>query len=191
MKTLKRVSAHCALCSVLGLLAGCNVLPEPQADTVRYFTLGSPAAAGFATNGTLVRPVQLAGHLRGRKMAVRVGDHEVIYLEDVRWAESLDEAITQLLRSRLGPVGGGATVNVQVQRCEVVRSAGNQVELAATYVIVPADGDKAAAQRGSFTASPHAWDGKDYGALADLMGAAIGELGDAIATAIATPAEKK
>jgi uncharacterized lipoprotein YmbA len=151
---------------------------------VRYFTLGNPAASVPAVNGTLVRPVQLPGHLHGRKMAVRVGEHEVLYLEDVRWAESLDEAITQQLRSRLGAVASGATVAVHVQSCELVRPAGNQVELAATYVIVPADGDKAAARQGTFTATPRVWDGKDYSTLVDLMHAAIGELGDAIAAAL-------
>ena len=39
MNTFSRLLVATA---VLGL-AGCNVLPEQQADTVRYFTLGNPA----------------------------------------------------------------------------------------------------------------------------------------------------
>lgn len=181
----RRAAALCVGGSslLLLLLASCN-LPQPQADTVRYFTLGSPAGTNPVAAGTPVRPVQLAGHLHGRKMAVRVGEHEVIYLEDVRWAEPLDEAITQLLRSRLGAAGGGATITVQVQRCELVRSEGNSVQLAATYELVPADGDKTAGQRGAFAATPRAWDGKDYGGLVGLLAAAVGDLGDAIAAAL-------
>ena len=179
MKTFSRSVAIAALL----VLAACN-LPQPQADTVRYFTLGGPVGGAPVANGTQVRPVQLAGHLHGRVMAVRVAEHEIIYLEDVRWAEPLDEAITQLLRARLGSVAGGATVSIQVQRCELVRSEGNGVQLAATWSILPVNSDKASALRGEFTASPRTWDGKDYGALVGLFRDAVGELGDAIAAAL-------
>jgi uncharacterized lipoprotein YmbA len=182
MKNFIRATTFAALMGI----AGCN-LPQPQADTTRFFTLGSAVSAAPVANATQVRPVQVAGHLHGRAMAVRVGENEVIYLEDVRWAEALDGAITQLLRARLGAVAGGATVSVLVQRCELVRSSGNRVELAATYTITPAEGDKAPAQHGVFAATPRTWDGRDYGALVGQMREAVGELGDAMAAA----AEKK
>lgn len=166
------------------LLASCN-LPQPQADTVRYFTLSSPAVAASEADGPQVRPVQLAGHLHGRAMAVRVAEHEVIYLEDVRWAEPLDAAITQVLRARVGAAGAGSVITVQIQRCELVRPGGNSVQLAATYTVTPPGG---AVQHGTFTAAPRTWDGKDYGALVGLIRDAVGELGDAIATAATTPA---
>jgi uncharacterized lipoprotein YmbA len=178
---LAAVSLLLAPCSLF--LTSCN-LAQPQADSVRYFTLSSPAGAPPVAEGTRVRPVQLAGQLHGRAMTVRIADQEVIYLEEVRWAEPLDEAITQLLRTRLGAVPGDATVTVQVQRCELVRSNGNRVELAATYAIVPAGGDKSSALHGAFTATPRVWDGKDYGALVGLIRDAVGELGDAIAAAL-------
>jgi uncharacterized lipoprotein YmbA len=169
-------------CSLL--LFACN-LPQPQADTVRNFTLSAPVAATPVHGAAQVRPVQLAGHLRGRQMAVRVAANEVVYLEDVRWAEPLDEAITQLLRARLGSVGGEATVTVQIQRCELVRSEGNRVQLAATWTIQSPAGDGAAAvQRGSFTAGPRTWDGKDYGALVGQIRDAVTELGDTLAAAV-------
>jgi uncharacterized lipoprotein YmbA len=176
-KTAPRFSILGLLSSVLCLLAACN-LPAPQADTVRNFTLSGPATA--ALDGATVRPVQLAGHLRGRLMAVRVAPNEVIYLEDVRWAESLDDAITQLIRARLGSAGAGRVVTVQVARCELVRAEGNSVQLAATWTITAADGT---AQRGAFTASPRTWDGKDYGALVGLIRDAVTELGDTLAAA--------
>jgi hypothetical protein len=81
-------------------------------------------------------------------------------------------------------VAGGATVSVQIQRCELVREEGNSVQLAAAYTILPADADKAAARRGVFTSGPRTWDGKDYGVLVGQLRDAVGELGDAIATAV-------
>ena len=171
-----------AAVALLGL-AGCNLLPQPQVDMVRYFTLSSATATPAQSEGTTVQPVQLAGHLRNRAMAVRVAENEVIYLEDVRWAEPLADAVTQLLRVRLGPVAGNHVVNVQVQRCELVRNEGNAVQLAATYTILT-PGGAAEPKRGVFSASPRAWDGKDYGALVGLLRESVGELGESIAGAL-------
>lgn len=173
-------AAACLQLSALGLLfSGCNVLPQPEADLVRHFTLSGPAAV--ATDGATVRPVQLAGHLRGRIMAVRVAANEVIYDENARWAEALDDAITQLLRARVGAAGSGRVVAVQIQRCEPVRHEGNSVQLAATYTITASDGT---VKRGAFTAGPRTWDGRDYGALVGQIRDAVGELGDALVVAL-------
>lgn len=160
------------------LLQSCN-LPSPQADPVRYFTLSGPAAGSL--DGATVRPVQLAGHLRGRQMAVRVAANEVSYLENVRWAESLDDALTQMLRARLASAGAGRVVAVQVARCELVRAEGDSVQLAATWTVTARDGT---VQHGSFTASPRTWDGRDYGALVGQIRDAVNELGDALASAL-------
>ncbi len=168
-------------CLAIGsLLSGCNILPEPQADPVRHFTLSGPAGASAVADAVTVRPVQLAGHLRNRAIAVRVSANEVIYLDAARWAEPLDEAITAVLRHRLGSIGGGASVAVQVQRCEVVRAEGNAVQLAATFTIT-APGRPA--RTGSFTASPRSWAGGDPGALAGLLSEAVTELAEAVAVA--------
>ena len=181
MKNLFRYTVLSLLSSVLWFSTGCNLLPEQQADPVRHFTLSGPAGAGPLADAAVVRPVQLAGHLRSRAMAVRVSENEVIYLEHVRWAEPLDEAITQILRSRLALIGKGTTVTVRVQRCELVQSEGNTVQLAATYTVTRPDG---AVQTGSFTGAPLAWTGGDHGALVGLMRTAVGELAEALATAI-------
>ena len=101
-----------ALAAAVLAAAGCN-LPAPQEDRVRHFTLSGQADGPAVVDAVSVRPVRLAGHLRGRAMAVRVSENEVIYLEDVRWAEPLDEAITQILRNRLRQIGTGATVTAQ------------------------------------------------------------------------------
>ena len=179
------VSLLLAPCSLL--LTSCNLLPQPQADLARQFTLSGPPAAAALPDGAVVRPVRLAGHLHNRAMAVRVAANEVTYLEEVRWAEPLDEAITQLLRTRLGAVAGGAVVSVQVQRCELVRFEGNSVQLAATSPIVGPGTDSASARPGQLTASPRPWDGRDYGVGVGLLRDAVAALGDALAVA----AEKK
>ncbi|MBL9219533.1 MAG: membrane integrity-associated transporter subunit PqiC [Opitutaceae bacterium] len=170
------------LWSVVGslLLAACS-LPTPQADPVRYFTLSGPVAG--AADGATVRPVQLAGHLRGRQMAVRTAANEVVYLEEVRWAEPLDEAITQVLRARAGAgaAAAGSTVAVQIQRCELNRAESNSVQVAATYAITAKDG---AVKRGTFSSGPRTWDGRDAGTLVGQIRDAINELGDAIAAAL-------
>lgn len=184
MKTDKhrwlRVALGTPLSALSLFLAGCSILPSPQADPVRHFTLSSPGDEGVVADSVMVRPVQLAGHLRNRAMAVRVSENEVIYLEESRWAEPLDEAITQMLRNRLRSVGGGASVAVQVQRCELVRAEGNTVQLAATYTITALGSP---ARSGSFAAAPRPWDGRDHGTLVGLLREAVTELTEAVATA--------
>jgi ABC-type transport auxiliary lipoprotein component len=184
MKSRFARGRHLALSSQLSaltlLLAGCSLLPEPQVDPVRHFTLSGAAAGAPVADAMMVRPVRLAGHLRNRSMAVRVSENEVVYLDDIRWAEPLDEALTQVLRNRLRQIGGGAAVTVSVQRCELVRSAGNSVQLTATYAITPAGGEP---RPGEFTASARTWDGGDAGDLVGLLQAAANELADAIAAA--------
>ena len=167
--------------SALSLMLSACSLPTPQEDAVRYFTLSTPAAGVPAVDAVAVRPARMAGHLRNRDMAVRVSDNEVVYLEDVRWAEPLDEAITQLLRQRLRQVPGDAVVTVQVQRCELVRESGNAVQVAATYAISGATGE---ARTGTFTATPRVWDGKDPATLVSLLREGVNELAEAIAQTV-------
>ena len=181
-RPISRISLLLAPCSLL-LLSACNILPEPQADSVRHFTLSGPATAGSQADAPSVRPVRMAGHLRNRAMAVRVSANEVIYLDTVRWAEPLDEAITQILRNRLRQMGGGASLMVNLQRCELVQSDGNRVELSATYTITPAVGG-GDVRTGTFTATPLTWEGGDHGVLVGLIRQAAEELADAMAAAV-------
>jgi uncharacterized lipoprotein YmbA len=165
------------------LLAGCN-LPQAEVDHTREFTLSGPGPAPSSVDSTVVRSVRLAAHLDSSSMAVRVGENEVIYLEDIRWAEPLREGVTQVLRARLGGIVSGCSVTVQVQRCELVRLNGNHVEFNATYQIAPLNGDASGTKQGVFSATPRVWDGKDYGTLVAQMRDAVAELGDAIAAAL-------
>jgi uncharacterized lipoprotein YmbA len=177
---LSRLSFHLQLSAFSLLLAGCNLLPEPQPDPTRHFTLSAPAGAA-QPGGVVVRPVEIAGHLRPRAMAVRIADNEVTYREDVRWAEPLDAALTALLQAKLAAAPGEWSVKVEVSRFELLSHQGNAVQMAATYQLTPKGG---APKRGSFTAAPRAWDGRDHGALVALLRDAANELGDALAAAM-------
>jgi uncharacterized lipoprotein YmbA len=168
------------------LLSACSsVLPQPQADTTRHFTLAGLIKTAAVTDGTRVQPVQVTGHLRSRSMAVRVSENEVVYLDDVVWAESLADGITQTLRNRLSVVASDADVSVQIQRCELDRSAGNAVQLVATYSITLAGPAGPVTRRGLFTSAARTWDGKDHGMLVTLLRDAVDELADRLVSQLA------
>jgi len=164
--------------AAFALLLGACSLPQAQTDTVRHFTLAGPTEAALVADCARVQPVIVAGHLRSRSMAVRIAENEVIYLDDVVWAESLADGITQILRNRLGAIASDSVVSVQIQRCELNRSAGNAVQLVASYSIKAGSGGGSAETRGLFSAAPRTWDGKDYGTLVGLIREAVGELAD-------------
>ncbi len=171
---------------LLLLLTACpSVLPQPQADVTRHFTLASPIKSAAVTDGTRVLPVQVAGYLRSRAMAVRISENEVIYLDEVVWAEPLADGITQTLRNRLSVVASDADVSVQIQRCELDRSAGNTVQLIATYSITSGGSAGLVTRRGLFTASARTWDGKDHGKLVAQLREAVDELADRLVSQLA------
>lgn len=172
----------------LGFAACSSVLPEAQVDAVRHFTLAGPTVTAAVPDGVRVQPVQVAGHLRNRAMAVRVAENEVIYLDEVAWAEPIADGITQTLRNRLAAISADAVVSVQIQRCELDRSAGNTVQVVATYTILTGGGDHPGEERGLFTASRRTWDGGDHGALVALLREAVVELSEQL---VAKLPEKK
>lgn len=91
-----------AVCSAF--LAGCNILPEASPENAHYFVLEAKPAAPTAPAGAVkigLRPVEVASYLRGKAMAVRVGDNEVRYAHDAFWAEPLDVGIARALRENL------------------------------------------------------------------------------------------
>ena len=164
---------------LLLLVSACSsVLPQPQVDSTRHFTLAGPTTTAAVPEGTRVQPVQVAGHLRNRAMAIRVGENEVVYLDDVVWAEPLADGITQILRNRLATIASDAVVSVQIQRCELDRSADNTVQLVATYGILTGGRDNRVETQGLFNATPRAWDGKNHAALVGLLRQAVDELAD-------------
>lgn len=177
-----RPLASFLLLAALAGLGGCAAF-RPAKDPVRYFTLSFPAAALEAAGGGVdVRPVNVAGHLRSRSLAVRVSAHEVTYLDEARWAEPLDEALTQILRTRLAAPGRALSLSVQVQRCELVRAPSPQVEFAATYTV--RDTRTGRVSRGAFRATPRPWAGADQGELVALLRASADEFAEHLAGAL-------
>ena len=94
-----------ALC--LLVLAGCNVIPPPQADSTRYYTLASPALdtpVARPTSGTLrlgLKAVDVAPYLKKGDLVVRRGENELVYDDYARWAEPLETSIARAVRACL------------------------------------------------------------------------------------------
>ena len=78
-------------------MAGCNVVPPPQADPTRFYVLASPAPAvpgGVTKLKRLnLRPVDVAAYLRSRPIVVRRGDNEVQFRDFARWGEPLEQGV--------------------------------------------------------------------------------------------------
>ncbi len=162
--------------------AGCGLpaIEPAQVDEVRLFTLSAPPVEVSSGERVRVKPVELAGHLRRRELAVRVAENEVAYLENARWAEPLDTAITNLLEARLVAIGRGGSIEVKVLRCEPLRFKDNTVLFAGTYTITW-DSDPTRSNAGMFASRPRVWDGRDRAALVGLLREAVNEMGDDLA----------
>ncbi len=101
------------------ILSGCVNL-KPKADTTRFYLLSSmrqaptnhmTAAQSQVTVG--IRRVKIPAYLRSMRLAVRISDEEIYYLDYVPWAENLSTAIQRVLREDLGglPVVSKVLVN--------------------------------------------------------------------------------
>ena len=188
------------LLSAAGLLiAGCNVVPPPQADTTRYFVLtGSGPAPGPAA-GSLrlgLRNVELAAYLNTRDMVLRSGSNELVLQEYARWAEPLDAAIARILRTELAAAPAVGRVDLQPFRFDTDRDYDVSVtvihcegETSARLISHPTARFAAVAEitstgpnprvvaRRMYTAPESAWDGHDYARLAGLLGDDVAEFG--------------
>jgi uncharacterized lipoprotein YmbA len=190
-----------ALLGATFLASSCS-LPQAQPDTTRYYVLSAPAAkpatAGTESSGASValRPVQVPSYLRGKAMPVRVAGNEINYAQDSRWAETLESAITRLLRDALEGRGGvGHVVStmgephdyeivVNVLRCEGDRETG-VARLDAIIEIYSTEPGGARRVRESYHAEIPGWDRQSYGQLAQKLSEAVDGLADRIATLVA------
>lgn len=175
------------------LQTGCRIIPEPQADPTRYYTLAIPENETYTgMKGVLrvgLRTVELAPHLRKGVMVVRKGEYELAYQDYARWAEPLDQVLTRALRIRLQSAASVRAVTVPpfpldqqrdvdlavyVARCEGV---GQGQSMAARFVasmeLIRTGSEPTVVARKTFTAAENAWDGKDFAALAAALSQAV------------------
>lgn len=201
MKT--RFAAHWILLAGLLALAGCSVVPEPQADLTRYYVLaGSPVSATPTENGLKLglKKIILPPYLEKGSIVIRRGENELTYNDYARWAEPLEDGVARLVRNHLlaNPrVGRVFTegfpfdqdrdfdVAITINRCEGVSQGGLTVaRFAAVVEITAPSAEGKLVSRRTVGPLEVAWDGRDYGALVQALSKAVGSLGDEILAAL-------
>jgi uncharacterized lipoprotein YmbA len=197
--------AGLALVAFLLLGGGCTLL-KPVQSTSRYYILTPTrpirAMAGQRNEHTAgyrvqIEPIEMADYLNAKEMVVRTGTNEVLFAVFHQWAEPLDDGIRRVLAEDLQACPGvhevltdqtpkgsvpAFTVSIRVVACQGVRlPAQNSVEFVAVWHL--ADRDRIL-QRGVFRLKPTAWNGRDYGELAQRLSRAIGDLAEVLAEAL-------
>ena len=187
-------------------VAGCSVIPEPQADPTRYYLLASDTPDDAAAPGPgesrrlnlALRVVELPGYLRNnRTMVLRRGANEILYQDYARWAEPIDIAVQRIVRDRLLASAEVSTaqvapfstevkrdfdINVRVVRCEGAIDANGKhtARFVANYEVSdPQEGGRVLV-REQFSGEPKSWDGNNHGALAQQLSDLVSALGDEI-----------
>lgn len=204
-----------ALCSCAAALAffasaGCKILPEPQPDFTRYFTLTLPAGAEVAppapAGGLNVGlcPMEIAPYLKKSALAVREGETEIRYDDNARWAEPLEAGVARILQTSLqsdpkiarvtrAPFPFEVTrdydVIVRIAHAEGLRSGDRpSVRFLATIEIVKPGPAGEVLARKTFDAQGIAWDGREPAGLARGLSEAAHLLASEIAALL--PAKK-
>ena len=196
------------LSSVIGFLAaGCS-LPQAQPDLTRYFVLTSRLARADDSAATPsekrwrigLRAVEVPAFLRNKAMLVRLNRNEVRFMEDARWAEPLDAAITRVLRedldlhphvSRVAMLTATSEqardfdVMVHVLRCEGGRD-GDVARFRVRLEILSPDANNQIRAGEVFSTEIPGWNGKDYGQLAQKLSEAVEALSERIVAIAAT-----
>jgi len=178
-----------------GLLAACNFLPEAPPENAHYFVLEAQPAGDRPAADSLrigLRPVEVATYLRGKAMAVRVGDHEVRYAHDAFWAEPLDAGVARVLRESLA---ARATVLAYPFPAQLPRDydltvrilgaegAPGGVRFVAVIELLRVGDKPALVARREFTAPPAAWH-NDYAQLARGLSQAVAALADEVLASV-------
>jgi hypothetical protein len=171
-------------------------------DPTRYYVLSDPTgqavqapAAGAVRIG--LKTVTLESYLRRKEMVVRTGENEVEFRDFRRWAEPLDATIGRVLRRSLLGAAEVAQVyaepfpadqerdydvSIDVRRCEGYQDTSGRfsASFSAMIEISTAGASPRVVARKLFTAPAGAWDGRDFGRLANLLSADISALGQEI-----------
>lgn len=183
-------------------LAGCTML-QPVEDGTRFYSLtsasdsgqfGAVAPADAPTIG--VRLIFVASHLRKPPIAVRVGEHEVRFEPEHRWAEHLGDSVVRSIAGGVQRTAGSrihvfvapalrtaapdVLLELDLISCEGRRGAESTALLAADWRIFKGRDEKPAAS-GRFRVEKPGWDGKDFDQLATLLASAVDDLAQAVA----------
>lgn len=181
---------------VLGGLAGCSVLPTPQADPTRYYVLtgstGDEARPEKRDDALVLglKRVEITSYLNGKDMVVRQGGNEITYNNFARWAEPLSSSIGRTLAGGFArsdkvfrvyaqpfpfDVERDYDVGIRVLRCEGERKPDGSVvaSFSAMVEVTEAKPGGAVVLRKRFAAPETAWNGRDYGRLAEALSAAV------------------
>ena len=193
------------LCAVAFFaLSGCALL-QPQSDPTRFYVLtvqsGPPAQASegeFKRWKVGLKPVELPVYLRSKAMVVRTGTNEIHFADFDCWAEPLDQGISRVMKETLSSARnvksvalnshGDDTLDyevaIRILACEGVRleNGNGSMCFAVAWEALSVGTNSTVTKRGGFTAHQVAWDGKDYGQLAERLSEAIADASKALAT---------
>ena len=130
-------------------------------------------------------------------MVVRTGTNEIHFADYDRWAEPLDQGISRVMKETLSSARnvesvalnshGDETLDYEVAirmlACEGVRlgSGNSSIRFALTWEARSVWTNSLVTKRGVFSEDPAAWDGKDYGQLAERLSEAIAGASRALA----------
>ena len=193
------------------VLTSCAFL-QPRADPTKFYVLTAPraswqpAAAEKPVRYKIgLRPIEMPAYLQTKLMAVRTGANEIHFAEFDRWGEPLDEGISRVMKEALrsddnveipglnshGDDTLDYEVTIRVAACEGLlgESGTGSMVLRMTWEILPVGMNGQVIKRGTFTAAPTVWDGKDYGQLAWQLNQAIAAAGQALAADLPVKAQ--
>jgi uncharacterized lipoprotein YmbA len=183
-------------------VAGCNIIPEAKPDPSRFFILNDPQATATTSENLGVTlgllPIELPVYLdNSRSIAVASPGNQIKFRDFDRWAESMDDGITRVLRSALTRAPGIARVRVppfstatkrdfdlqvRIIHCEGFESGENRsIRFALGFELTSPQ--ESFVHLDTYAAPLTAWDGSSS-ELATLLSEAIAKAAQEIATKI-------
>lgn len=185
---------------------GCAFL-EPREDPTRFYVLTVPggrvnreADGEFKRWKIGLQAVEVPAYLRSKALVVGAGANEIHFAEFDRWAEPLDRGVGRVMRETLSSASnvenvalnshGDDTldyeVTIRILACEGVRvqNGNSSIRFAVAWEARSVGKNSQPTKRGLFTAASVAWNGKDYGQLAERLSEAVAGLGKAIAAGL-------
>lgn len=185
---------------LVALLAGCSVVPEAAPDLTRYYVLTNAQtddiAASAGNNGLKIglKTVEVSPYLDKGSLVMRRGLNELVYNDYARWAEPISEGVSRIARARLLDSSKVSRVfvnafpfdqsrdydiSIHVTQCEgAINNAAGEARFTAVVEITTTGDDAMVVSRMEFIAPSREWDGRDYGALTQLLSESISALCD-------------